>query len=131
VSSKKYSPFIENRIRVRAYYLWHERTGKGWRDDVSNWLEAETLELEEIERRNRPIEHRAEWPFSLHTTFADAVVAAKAGQWSSKAILRWIGSARPVSEIRAHVPVQTRQNSRANWRQRPARKLSMRLRQPV
>jgi hypothetical protein len=31
----------ENRIRVRAYFHFENRTGWNWRDSVSNWLQAE------------------------------------------------------------------------------------------
>jgi hypothetical protein len=34
----------ENRIRVRAYFHFENRTGKHWQDPVSNWLQAEQEE---------------------------------------------------------------------------------------
>src|SRR5207253_2551835 len=30
----------ESRIRVRAYFLFEDRTGRSWADPVSNWLQA-------------------------------------------------------------------------------------------
>jgi hypothetical protein len=47
---------ITDRIRVRAYFHFENRTGRNWTDPVSNWLQAEQVEhsnqfFEELGRR--------------------------------------------------------------------------------
>lgn len=37
-------PLDIERVRIRAYFLWENQTGKAWWDPVSNWTEAEKKE---------------------------------------------------------------------------------------